>query len=101
MAGDVWNGRQFVSTFPTDFAIANHFGIAAVKDTFNRAFNEWKSDYKMLTDLVITLNWYIWALYEKNEELARIYNECWETAKNYAERHLKGEEMDYYFQETD
>jgi hypothetical protein len=26
MEGDVWNGRQFVSTFPTDFAIANMYG---------------------------------------------------------------------------
>ena len=101
MAGDFWNDRQFVSTFPTDFSIANAFGEAAVRDTFKRAFNEWKKDYKMLTDLVITLNWMIWALYEKNESLARVYNELWETAKDYAEANLKGEAMDYYFHETD
>lgn len=30
MAGDFWNGRQFVSTFPSDFAIANKYGEAGV-----------------------------------------------------------------------
>ena len=99
--GDIWNGRQFVSTFPSDFAIANKYGIPAVKDTFNRAFEAWKEDYRYLTDLVITLNWYIWRFYKENEPLARVYNTLWEKAKNYAESHLKGEEMDYYFKETD
>ena len=57
MAGDFWNGRQFVSTFPSDFAIANKYGEAGVRDTYKRCFDAWKEDYKFLTDLVLTLNW--------------------------------------------
>lgn len=102
MAGDFWKDRQFVSTFPTDFGIANAFGPSAVEDTFNRAFNEWKSDYKMLTDLVLTLNWYLWDMYEdKKMTLAAVYDKCWNKANVYAENHLKGEELDYFFKETD
>ena len=44
------------TTFYMDFTIADHFGIEAIKDTFNRAFEEWKTDYKYLTFLVLNLN---------------------------------------------
>ena len=38
-------GYEEKTTFAMDFDIADRFGASAVKDTFNRAFNEWKSDY--------------------------------------------------------
>ncbi len=50
------NGYEMQTTFPMDFSIADTFGANAVKDTFKRAFNEWKSNYVYLTELVITLN---------------------------------------------
>jgi hypothetical protein len=96
-----WNGREFISTFPSDFAIANSFGETAVRDTYKRAFNEWKTDYKMLTDLVITLNWYIWIFHEKDDVLAKTYNELWMEADNYALKNLKGEALSYFYRETD
>lgn len=96
-----WNGREFISTFPSDFAIANSFGEAVVRDTYKRAFNEWKTDYKMLTDLVITLNWYIWVFHEKDDVLARTYNELWMEADKYALNNLKGEALSYFYRETD
>jgi hypothetical protein len=46
----------FSTTFWSDFSIADPFGKDAVRDTFNRAFEEWKSDFRYLTDLVIVLN---------------------------------------------
>lgn len=101
MAGDFWNGRQFVSTFPSDFAIANKYGEAGVRDTYKRCFDAWKEDYKFLTDLVLTLNWYIWALYKTNEKLAHVYDVLWKKCHNYALSHLKGNELQYYIQETD
>ena len=36
---------EFKTTFWMDFTIADKFGIEAVKDTFKRAFSEWKTDY--------------------------------------------------------
>ena len=58
---------NFSTTFWQDFIIADRFGIPAVKDTFRRAFGEWKRDYRYLTDLVLVLNHKIWEHYEKNE----------------------------------
>ena len=96
------NGYKMVSTFPTDFTIADKFGENAIRDTFNRAFNEWKSNYVYLTELVISLNWKIWEHYEKgNQEIAKVYNELWEQADNYACENLKGEELKFFYRVTD
>lgn len=95
------NGYETMTTFWSDFTIADAFGIDAVKDTFNRAFNEWKSDYKYLTELVMVLNWKIWQHYEKNEPLARVYNKLWMQADEYACENLHGEEATYFFRTTD
>lgn len=46
MLGELKPGYQSCSTFTADFAIANSFGVEAVEDTFNRAFNEWKDNAK-------------------------------------------------------
>lgn len=94
--------NEFTTTFWMDFTIADHFGASAVKDTFNRAFNEWKNDYRYLTDLVMVTNHKIWQHYENgNERLARVYDELWRTADNYACTNLKGEELSYFFRVTD
>ena len=89
------------TTFTTDFAIAEAFGANAIKDTFNRAFNEWKGNYVYLTELVIVLNWKIWQWYGRNEEFATLYNDCWENADEYAVNNLKGDELSYFYRTTD
>ena len=92
------------NTFAMDFSIADVFGAHAVKDTYNRAFKEWKSDYKMLTALVVTLNHKIWEHYEatpRRQNLVELYDSLWRQAQDYALDNLKGEELDYYYQITD
>ena len=54
------NGYETMTTFWQDFTIADNFGVDAVNDTYNRAFNSWKDDYRYLTELVMVLNWKIW-----------------------------------------
>lgn len=99
---ELMNGYKMISTFPTDFDIADKFGLGAIKDTFKRAFNEWKSNYVYLTELVITLNFKIWEHYENgNQELASLYNELWEKADNYACENLKGDELSFFYRVTD
>lgn len=92
---------EFSTTFWQDFSIADRFGNAAIQDTFNRAFEEWKSDYRYLTDLVMVLNHKIWEWYEKNEERGRLYNDLWGKADHYAVENLKGEELSYFYRKTD
>lgn len=94
-------GYKQITTFFEDFSIADNFGISAIKDTYNRAFKTWKKDYKYLTELVLVLNWKIWQHYEKNEDVAKVYQELWEKADAYAMDHLKGEELIYFLSTTD
>lgn len=96
-----FNGYETKTTFWEDFSIADVFGANAVKDTYNRAFKAWKDNYEYLTELVMVLNWKIWQHYEKNEPLARVYNELWEQADLYAVENLKGKELDYFYRTTD
>ena len=53
-------GYEMKTTFWTDFNIADRFGLDAIKDTYNRAFNEWKNNKVYATELVMVLNWKSW-----------------------------------------
>ncbi len=107
----VWNieemtGYKPITTFYEDFSIADKYGIDAIKDTYNRAFNEWKSDYKYLTELVMVLNWKIAEHYkegatEKENATALLYNELWGQADEYATNNLKDDELSYFYRTTD
>lgn len=90
-----------ITTFFQDFSIADKFGVSAIKDTFKRAFKEWKTDYKFLTELVMVLNWKCNYYYGHNSEYAELYNNLWEEADAYACDNLKGEELSYFYRTTD
>ena len=95
-------GYNTIATFWDDFSIADAHGINAIKNTYERSFNEWKGDYKYLTELVMVLNWKLWYHYENgNEEYARIYNELWKEADMYAMDNLRGNELSYFIETTD
>ena len=95
-------GYETFTTFWEDFSIADVFGVGAVNDTFDRAFKEWKHDYKYLTELVMVLNWKLWEHYERNnEELSEVYNQHWLVADYYAHENLNGEELEYFYRITD
>ena len=94
-------GYEEKTTFWSDFSIADAFGVDAIRDTYKRAFKEWKNDHVYLTELVMVLNHKIWQWYERNETIARVYNELWEKTDNYAMNHLKGDELTYFIRTTD
>ena len=95
------NGYELQTTFWNDFSIADRFGLSAIQDTFNRAFEEWKENYKYLTELVLVLNHKIWQYYETRSEIAILYNTLWEQASQYAMEYLKDDELSYYYDVTD
>lgn len=88
--------KRISSTFWQDFCIADAFGLNAVQDTFNRAFGEWKTNYKMLTELVGVLNHKIWQHYNVTPELAELYDRLWKEADAWGSDHLKGEELEHF-----
>ena len=95
-------GYEMQTTFVEDFMIADAFGVDAIQDTFDRAFDEWKDNYVYLTELVIALNWGLWRTYEKgNMQAAKLYDKLWRKADKYAQTHLKGEELSFFYSTTD
>lgn len=94
-------GYKQITTFFEDFSIADNFGVGAIQDTFKRAFKEWRTDYKYLTELVMVLNWKIWQWRGKNERYALLYNGLWQQADEWACENLKGEELSYFYRTTD
>lgn len=106
---EVWNIEQLtgykpITTFYEDFSIADLFfekDKYSVTETFNRCFEEYKHDYKYLTELVMALNWKCWRWYQVNNDLAEVYNHLWEVADEYACKHLKGKELEYFYKTTD
>lgn len=102
-----WNieamcGYHPITTFYMDFSIADGFGIEAIKDTYKRAMENWKTDYKYLTELVMVLNWKIWEHYDRhNDKFTKLYDKLWREADEYACNNLKDEELSYFYRTTD
>ena len=94
-------GYEQKTTFFEDFSIAEKFGTKGIKETYKAAFDSWKSDYEYLTELVMVLNWKIWQWNGKNDEFAKLYDELWRKADEYACDNLKGEELAYFYRATD
>lgn len=90
------------STFYADFSVADYYGEKAIQDTFNRAFNGWKSNCKMFTELTAMLNHKIWFWWEHNiNEYGELYNKLWQKADEYGCNTFKGEEAKYFFSVLD
>ena len=94
-------GYKPITTFYTDFSIADKFGVEAIKDTYKRVFQEWKYDYKYITELAIVLNWKLWRWYGKNDELSMLYDSLWKEIDGWCIDNLKGKELEYYYKTTD
>ena len=94
-------GYKPITTYYSDFSIAEKFGNQAIIDTYEQAMENWKMCYEYLTEIVMVLNWKMWEHSEGNLELSRLYQDLWEKASRYAETHLKGDELSYYYRTTD
>lgn len=92
---------EFKTTFWMDFSIADRFGAAAVRDTFDRAFKEWRSDVVYVTELALVTNWKCWDWYGKDDELARLYSELYYEVNGWCYSNLKGADLEYYWRTTD
>lgn len=94
-------GYKPIATFYMDFSIADKFGLSAIRDTYNRAFEGWKSDYKYITELAMVLNWKCWRWYEVKDDYSRLYTELFHKLDEWIFNNLQGEELDYYIRITD
>ena len=94
-------GYKPVTTFYTDFSIADNFGIGAIEDTFNCSFRVWQHNYLYITELAMVLNWKIWRWHNVNDEYARLYDKLWRQVDEWCIENLKGEDLEYYYKTTD
>ena len=94
-------GYKPITTFYTDFSVADKFGVEAVRDIYKRVFQEWKHDYKYITELAMVLNWKLWRWYGKNDELSILYDSLWKETDGWCIDNLKGKELEYYYKTTD
>lgn len=95
------NGYEIKTTFWSDFSIADAFGIDAIKDTFNRAFSEWKNNTEYVTELACVMSWKSCAWYEKNNEYSMLYADYYHKVDEWCMNNLKGKDMNYYLKWTD
>lgn len=96
------NGYETQTTFWSDFTIADAFGDKAIKDTFKRAFKEWKTDKVYVTELAIVMNLKCWFWYDKgNQERSKLYADYYYKVRDWCINHLKGDDLKYYLDITD
>ena len=94
-----WNERP-ETCFARDFLIAESFGLAAVVDTWKRAFSAWKDSYKYATELAYTVNHLGWAAHAKGEKgaaLAEFYFYAFNKLDEYAVEKYSDAESNYFF----
>ena len=92
------------TTFCRDFMMAEVYGVAAIRDTFNRAFAGWKHHYKYLTELAMTLNHrlhYWFNAVGEDDERTKLYSELWERTDAWGYNNLKGEELSFFLRVLD
>jgi hypothetical protein len=95
------NGYELQTTFWRDFSIADLFGESAIEDTFNRAFNEWKTNVKYVTELVMVMSWKSCHHYTNNYSYSILYADLYHKVDNWCLDNLKGEDLEYYLKTTD
>lgn len=98
------SGYKPITTFYTDFGIAERFGEDAIKETYDNAIKYWFDDIKYATEIVMVLNWKIWEhFYAGNEKIARLYDSLWkETQGKIIEKYENDDEaLSYYYRTVD
>jgi len=95
-------GYDVKTTFYDDFSIADAFGVKAIKDTYKRAFKEWKHDKTYVTELCMVLNWKCWEHHETgNTEVSKLYSDLFYKLQDWCYNNLKGEDLKYFIDTTD
>ena len=99
-------GYNPITTFWEDFTIAENFNAKAVEQTAKKAFDEWKDNYKYLTELIMVINHKCWEHYHRgNSKLSALYSDLYykydEMAINYLEKNFGEEEQLYFFRTLD
>lgn len=103
-------GYEPKTTFWDDFSIADLYGLGAIHDTFRRAFREWQNNVTYVAELALVLNhkgcfYYAAAERYGNDErldaIAQVYFAMYHAVNDYAKKHFKDDDAEYYFRVID
>lgn len=100
----LYDDKVIDNTFWEDFTIAEAFGVNAVKDTFKRAFLNWKDDIYMATALTVTVNHKRWQRHaNKNTELTELYSNYYYKCFDYIleDGRYEADELKYFLRIID
>lgn len=96
------NNTPRYTTFDMDFTIADAFGLSAIKDTYERGLPFALTDAHYFAEFVLVLNHKIWEWYQRDEDIARLYNTLWSTADAMINSsHFTPEEISYILRYLD
>ena len=101
--GNVGNYRRR-TTFYADLYIAEYYGEANVKDTYNRVMKEWLDNIEYITEFVLCLNWKCWEHHDRdNHGLAVLYHDLYYKAVDEVMEYYKNDQkaLLYYYEITD
>ena len=101
--GNVGNYRRR-TTFYADLSIAEYYGEANVKDTYNRVMKEWLDNIEYITEFVLCLNWKCWEHHDRdNHGLAVLYHDLYYKSVDEVMEHYKNDQkaLLYYYEITD
>ena len=94
------NGYELKTTFWSDFTIADAFGVNAILDTFNRSFENWKTNVEYITELAMVMSWKSCHYYNKNEQYMKLYSNLYHDVDAWCMNNLKENDLVYYIQTT-
>ena len=100
-------GSSYVpfTTYASDFILAEIEGSAGVIKTAKDAWNNWKTDYKWATEIIMTINFLAWFHYDVdvNLSLSELYSELYYKYMDLYYEQFEGnsEATEYFFEMTD
>ena len=93
------------TTYASDFILAEIEGSAGVIKTAKNAWENWKTDYKWATEIIMALNFLAWYHYDVdvNLPLSELYSELYYKYMDLYYEQFEGNEeaTDYFFEMTD
>lgn len=94
-------GYELKTTFFQDFSIADRFGDNAIRDTYKRAFAEWKDNIEYITELCMMLNWKSWQYAEVNIPRSQLYVDLYEKLYDWCGKNLSKKDLQYFYRTLD
>ena len=101
------SGYERKYTFFSDLAVAECYGVNAIKDTHKRVMKAWIDDIKAITEYVLSVNYKSWRFngVSGKEELVSFYSDLYYKAYDEVVNHYteagKESELSYFYSTLD